>query len=153
MEQGEDSRDGPSERAASIPLLINKIFGKWDVLAESKPTHGQLICGVYALRARQCFCRIRKFPEREEELKALRTGVAAEGTENYAASAISSSTTGAGSSFAGAFTDEDAINGRSNRRKNTYANVTDNGVVISNEIVRMCSFVKPNQYQCIRTRE
>ena len=47
----------------------------------------------------------------------------------------------------------DVINGRSNTRKNTHANATDNGVVISNEIVRMCNRVNPNQYQCISTNE
>ena len=53
----------------------------------------------------------------------------------------------------GAFAAVDVINGRSNTRKNTHANATDNGVVISNEIVRMCNLVKPNQYQCISTNE
>lgn len=47
----------------------------------------------------------------------------------------------------------DVINGRSNTRKNTQANATDNGVIISNEIVRICSLVKPSQYQCISTNE
>ena len=47
----------------------------------------------------------------------------------------------------------DVINGRSQTRKNTHANATDSGVIISNETVRMCNLVKPNQYQCISTNE
>lgn len=45
------------------------------------------------------------------------------------------------------------MNGRSHTRKKSHANPTDNGVSINNEIVRMCSLVKPNQYQCINTKE
>jgi hypothetical protein len=55
--------------------------------------------------------------------------------------------------FTGALTAEDVINGRSQMRKNTHANATDSGVMINNEIVRMCSLVKPNQYQCMSISE
>ena len=47
---------------------------------------------------------------------------------------------GAGVDFARVFTAVEVMKGRSNRRKNTQANATDSGVVISTEIVRMCSF-------------
>ena len=47
----------------------------------------------------------------------------------------------------------DVINGRSQTIKKNQANTTDSGVIIATEIERMCSFVNPNQYQCMRTNE
>src|SRR5689334_12988232 len=47
----------------------------------------------------------------------------------------------------------DVMNGRSQMRKYNHANATDIGTIMSSEIERMCSRVKPNQYQCISTKE
>ena len=64
---------GGSERAASIPMLINKIFGKWDaVLAEPQPAHGSAyLRGLWHYARGSAFVAQRKFDKAAEELKAL----------------------------------------------------------------------------------
>ena len=65
---------GSVERAAAIPLLINKIFGKWDaVLAEPKPEHGSAYqIGLWHYARGSAFVAKRNFEQAEEELKELR---------------------------------------------------------------------------------
>jgi Tfp pilus assembly protein PilF len=65
---------GAGERAASIPLLINKIFGKWDlVLAEPEPAHGSAyLRGLWHYARGSAFVAQSNFAKAEEELKALR---------------------------------------------------------------------------------
>jgi len=65
---------GSVERAASIPLLINKIFGKWDaVLAEPKPAHGSAYqTGLWHYARGSAFVAKGNFQNAEEELKELR---------------------------------------------------------------------------------
>ena len=65
---------GASERAASIPLLINKIFGKWDlVLAAPEPAHGSAyLRGLWHYARSSAFVAQGDFAKAEEELKALR---------------------------------------------------------------------------------
>ena len=65
---------GASERAASIPMLINKIFGKWDVvLAEPAPSHGSAyLRGLWHFARGSAFVALKNFTNAEEELKALR---------------------------------------------------------------------------------
>ena len=64
---------GGSERAASIPLLINKIFGKWDaVLAEPEPSHSSAyLRGLWHYARGSAFVAQGKFDKAAEELKAL----------------------------------------------------------------------------------
>ncbi|HEU0252649.1 MAG TPA: hypothetical protein VFR12_06410, partial [Pyrinomonadaceae bacterium] len=66
---------GASERAASIPLLINKIFGKWDeVIAEPMPAHGSAyLRGLWHYARGSAFVAKRDFAKAEDELKQLRT--------------------------------------------------------------------------------
>ena len=65
---------GAGERAASMPLLINKIFGKWDmVLAEPEPAHAsQYLRGLWHYARGSAFVAQRDFAKSEEELKQLR---------------------------------------------------------------------------------
>lgn len=65
---------GASERAASMPLLINKIFGKWDaVLAEPEPAHGSAyLHGLWHYTRGSAFVAQGNFAKAEEELKALK---------------------------------------------------------------------------------
>jgi len=65
---------GGSERAASIPWLINKIFGKWDaVLAEPEPAHGSAyLRGLWHYARGSAFVGRGDFAKAEEELKALK---------------------------------------------------------------------------------
>jgi len=67
---------GGSERAASIPWLINKIFGKWDaVLAEPEPAHGSAyLRGLWHYARGSAFVAQGDFAKAEEELKALKAG-------------------------------------------------------------------------------
>jgi len=64
---------GGSERAASIPLLINKIFGKWDaVLAEPEPEYGSAyLRGLWHYTRGSAFVAQGKFDKAAEELKAI----------------------------------------------------------------------------------
>src|SRR5688500_14798993 len=64
---------GAVERAASIPWLINKTFGKWDaVLAEPEPSHGSAyLRGLWHYTRGSAFVAQRNFPKAEGELKAL----------------------------------------------------------------------------------
>ena len=72
----------------------------------------------------------------------------------HAASRVGPMFTGASTGFAGTFTAAGkVINGRSKTRKNSQANATVSGVIITSEMERMCHLVKPNQYQCISTKE
>lgn len=65
---------GLVERSASMPCLINKIFGKWDaVLAEPKPEHGSAyLSGLWHYARGSAFVAKRNFERAEEELKELR---------------------------------------------------------------------------------
>ncbi len=65
---------GGTERAASIPWLINKIFGKWDaVLAEPEPVHGSAyLRGLWHYTRGSAFAAQRDFAKAGEELKALK---------------------------------------------------------------------------------
>lgn len=69
---------GATERAASIPLLINKIFGKWDlVLAEPEPANGSAyLRGLRHYARGSAFVAAGNFAKAEEELKALRAASA-----------------------------------------------------------------------------
>ncbi|HEU4433390.1 MAG TPA: hypothetical protein VFR51_08340, partial [Pyrinomonadaceae bacterium] len=64
---------GASERAASMPLLINKIFGKWDaVLAEPAPAHGSAyLRGLWHYTRGSAFVAKEDYAKAEEELKEL----------------------------------------------------------------------------------
>ena len=65
---------GAGERAASIPWLINKTFGKWGaVLAEPEPVHGSAyLRGLWHYTRGSAFGAQRNFAKAEDELKALR---------------------------------------------------------------------------------
>ena len=65
---------GAMERAASMPSLINKIFGKWDVvLAEPAPANGSAyLRGLWHYARASAFIGKRDFARAEEELKELR---------------------------------------------------------------------------------
>jgi tetratricopeptide (TPR) repeat protein len=65
---------GMIERGASMPGLINKIFGKWDaVLAEPAPAHGSAyLNGLWHYIRGSAFVGQGNFEKAEEELKALR---------------------------------------------------------------------------------
>jgi predicted Zn-dependent protease len=65
---------GAGERAASMPWLINKIFGKWDlVLAEPEPAHGSTyLRGQWHYAHGSAFVAQGNFAQAEEELKKLR---------------------------------------------------------------------------------
>jgi len=65
---------GAGERAASMPWLINKAFGKWDaVLAEPEPAHGSAyLRGLWHYTRGSAFVAQARFDKAEEELKALR---------------------------------------------------------------------------------
>ena len=69
---------GASERAASIPWLINKIFGKWDaVLAEPEPAHGSAyLRGLWHYTRGSAFVAQGNFAKAEEELKAIKAASA-----------------------------------------------------------------------------
>jgi tetratricopeptide (TPR) repeat protein len=69
---------GATERAASIPWLINKIFGKWDaVLAEPEPVHGSAyLHGLWHYTRGSAFVAQHDFAKAEEELKAVRAASA-----------------------------------------------------------------------------
>lgn len=69
---------GGTERAASIPMLINKIFGKWDaVLAEPKPAHGSAyLLGLWHYTRGSAFVAQGNFEKAEEELKELKAASA-----------------------------------------------------------------------------
>jgi predicted Zn-dependent protease len=69
---------GAGERAASMPWLINKIFGKWElVLAEPEPAHGsQYLRGLWHYARGSAFVAERNFPRAEEELNKLRASSA-----------------------------------------------------------------------------
>ena len=64
---------GGSERAASIPMLINKIYGKWDaVLAEPQPAHGSAyLRGLWHYARGSAFVAQRKFDKAVDELKSV----------------------------------------------------------------------------------
>ena len=64
---------GGAERAAAMPWLINKIFGKWDaVLAEPEPVHGSAyLRGLWHFARGSAFVAQRKFDKAAEELKEL----------------------------------------------------------------------------------
>ena len=64
---------GAGERAASMPWLINKTFGKWDaVLAEPEPAHGSAyLRGLWHYTRGSAFVAQGKFDKAAEELKAL----------------------------------------------------------------------------------
>ena len=66
---------GAGERAASIPWLINKTFGKWDaVLAEPEPAHGSAyLRGLWHYTRGSAFVAQKNFAKAENELKALRS--------------------------------------------------------------------------------
>jgi tetratricopeptide (TPR) repeat protein len=65
---------GSAERAASMPVLINKIFGKWDaVLAEPIPEHASAyLRGLYHYARGSAFIGQGDFAKAEQELKELR---------------------------------------------------------------------------------
>jgi tetratricopeptide (TPR) repeat protein len=65
---------GGAQRAASIPLLLNKIFGKWDaVLAEPEPVHGSAyLRGLWHYTRGSAFVAQGNFVKAEEELKSLK---------------------------------------------------------------------------------
>lgn len=65
---------GSVERAASMPWLINKIFGKWDaVLAEPAPSHGSAyLRGLWHYTRGSAFVAQGNFEKADEELKKLR---------------------------------------------------------------------------------
>jgi tetratricopeptide (TPR) repeat protein len=65
---------GMVERGASMPWLINKVFGKWDaVLAEPAPAHGSAyLRGLWHYTRGSAFVGQGNFEKAEEELKALR---------------------------------------------------------------------------------
>ena len=64
---------GAVERSASMPWLINKIFGKWDaVLAEPEPAHGSAyLRGLWHYTRGSAFVAQAKFDKAAEELQAL----------------------------------------------------------------------------------
>jgi tetratricopeptide (TPR) repeat protein len=65
---------GAGERAASMPWLINKTFGKWDaVLAEPEPAHGSAyLRGLWHYTRGSAFAAQGKLDKAEEEWKAHR---------------------------------------------------------------------------------
>ncbi|HEX7295192.1 MAG TPA: hypothetical protein VF251_05525 [Pyrinomonadaceae bacterium] len=65
---------GAMERAASMPSLINKIFGKWDeVLAEPVPEHASAyLSGIWHYTRGSAFVAKRDLAKAEEELRQLR---------------------------------------------------------------------------------
>ena len=65
---------GATERGRSMPLLINKIFGKWDaVLAEPEPVHASAyLSGLWHYARGSAFVGQGNLDKAEEELKALR---------------------------------------------------------------------------------
>jgi tetratricopeptide (TPR) repeat protein len=69
---------GAGERAASMPCLINKIFGKWDsVLAEPVPAHGSAyLRGLWHYARGSAFVGQANFGKAEEELKELKAASA-----------------------------------------------------------------------------
>jgi tetratricopeptide (TPR) repeat protein len=69
---------GASERAGSMPLLINKIFGKWDaVLAEPAPAHGSAyLQGLWHYARGSAFVAKGDLGKAQEELKALKAASA-----------------------------------------------------------------------------
>jgi tetratricopeptide (TPR) repeat protein len=69
---------GMTERGASMPLLINKIFGKWDaVLAEPAPAHGSAyLRGLWHYARGSAFVAKRDYGKAEDELKELKAAAA-----------------------------------------------------------------------------
>jgi predicted Zn-dependent protease len=69
---------GAGERAASMPWLINKIFGKWDaVLADPPPEHGSAyLRGLWHYARGSAFVARGNFQKADEELKELKTATA-----------------------------------------------------------------------------
>lgn len=65
---------GAVERAGSMPMLINKIFGKWDlVLSEPEPAHGsQYLRGLWHYARGSAFAAQGRLHEAKEELNKLR---------------------------------------------------------------------------------
>ena len=65
---------GAVERGASMPLLINKIFGKWDaVLAEPEPSNGSAyLRGLWHYARGSAFVAKGNFEKAKAELKELR---------------------------------------------------------------------------------
>jgi tetratricopeptide (TPR) repeat protein len=72
-----------------MPLLINKIFGKWDaVLAEPAPAHGSpYLLGLWHYTRGSAFAAQGKLEKAEEELKALRAASADPSVKNLLAAA------------------------------------------------------------------
>ena len=65
---------GANERAAAMPWLINKIFGKWEaVLAEPEPAHGSAyLRGLWHYTRGSAFVAQKNLAKAEEELNALK---------------------------------------------------------------------------------
>ena len=65
---------GAGERAASMPWLINKVFGKWDlVLAEPEPAHASAyLRGLWHYARGSAFIAQGNFAKADEELKQLK---------------------------------------------------------------------------------
>jgi tetratricopeptide (TPR) repeat protein len=80
---------GALERGASMPWLINKIFGKWDaVLAEPIPTHGSpYLLGLWHYARGSALIAKRDFGNAEAELKALRASAVDPAAKNMLAAA------------------------------------------------------------------
>jgi len=85
---------GAGERAASMPWLINKIFGKWDaVLAEPEPAHGSAyLRGLWHYARGSAFVGQGNFEKAEEELKALKAASMDPTVKELLATANSAST-------------------------------------------------------------
>jgi len=69
---------GMTERGVSMPLLINKIFGKWDaVLAEPEPAHGSAyLRGLWHYARGSAFVAKGDYGKAEGELKDLKAAAA-----------------------------------------------------------------------------
>jgi hypothetical protein len=65
---------GATERNASMPLLLNKIFGKWDaVLAEPAPVHGSAyLRGIWHYARGSAFVAKGEHGKAQDELKELK---------------------------------------------------------------------------------
>ena len=68
---------GATERAGSMLLLINKIFGKWDaVLAEPEPAHASAyLRGLWHYTRGSAFVGQGNLDKADEELKALKAAI------------------------------------------------------------------------------
>ena len=80
---------GATQRAASIPWLINKIFGKWDaVLAEPEPAHGSAyLRGLWHYTRGSAYVARRDFAKADAELQALKAASADPSVKELLASA------------------------------------------------------------------